>query len=135
MRGSTLRSAMIALALVAGSIPALAYESFDKGKTPPELFKSDCGICHKSPVNLGAKMSPSALSDFVSEHYTATAAAAHALTAYLLSVRRSRGNSSHDRPAGRRQSPSSPHRSAAGQGHFGVAVPSGQASEALRRAG
>lgn len=141
MQASTLRPAMIALALLAGSIPALAYENFDKGKSPPELFKSDCGICHKSAVNLGAELSPSALSDFVAEHYTATEAAAHALTAYLLSVRRSQGNSGHHGPAHRPSNahrlrlPSGPHRSAAGRGQSGAAVPSGRALAALRPAG
>jgi hypothetical protein len=86
MRSANVRAVLIGVLLVAAPLPAFAFENFDKGKTPAQLFTSDCGICHNSPVGLGAQMAPQALSGFLTEHYTASAEIANVLAGYLISV-------------------------------------------------
>ncbi|HXZ46673.1 MAG TPA: hypothetical protein VEH02_08090, partial [Pseudolabrys sp.] len=50
-RGSRIRAAIFVAGLcVAGA--AGAQESLDQGKTPAQLFASDCSVCHKSPHGL-----------------------------------------------------------------------------------
>lgn len=58
---------------------------YDAGKTPAQLFESDCGICHKSPAGL-SRAPGMALESFLSEHYTASREAAAILAKYLQSV-------------------------------------------------
>lgn len=58
---------------------------YDAGKTPAQLFESDCGICHKSPAGL-SKAPGMALESFLSEHYTASREAAAILAKYLQGV-------------------------------------------------
>jgi hypothetical protein len=77
---------MVGVLLVAAPLPALAFENFDQGKSPAQLFTSDCGICHNSPAGLGAQMAPQALSGFLTEHYTASKETADVLASYLVAV-------------------------------------------------
>jgi hypothetical protein len=58
---------------------------YDAGKTPAQLFESDCGICHKSPAGL-SKAPGMGLESFLSEHYTASREAAAILAKYLQAV-------------------------------------------------
>ena len=66
-----------ALALAAAALaltfagPAAAQDDYDQGKTGPQLFASDCGICHESPRGLMKTVNPSGLQSFLSVHYTA----------------------------------------------------------------
>jgi mono/diheme cytochrome c family protein len=81
-----------ALALAAATLalifagPAAAQDNYDQGKTPSQLFASDCGICHESPRGLLKTVNPSGLQSFLSEHYTASSQVAATITAYLTSV-------------------------------------------------
>ncbi len=81
-----------ALALVAGIAGSRAQErmqlaqSLEAGKTPAQLFASDCAICHKSPQGLGKSAGMFGLSSFLREHYTASKESAAALSNYLSSV-------------------------------------------------
>ncbi len=68
-------------ALAAG--PAIAQD-YDAGKTPPQLFASDCSACHNKPGGLAKGMSRSALASFLKEHYTSKQESAEALAGYLL---------------------------------------------------
>jgi hypothetical protein len=63
---------------------ASAQTSLDAGKTPAQIFASDCSPCHKSPQGLfkGAL----GLSSFLRQHYTASKENAEALAAYLGAV-------------------------------------------------
>jgi mono/diheme cytochrome c family protein len=78
----------VGLVLAAALAPAAAQENLDRGKTPQQMFNTDCGICHRSAKGLGTSMGSWQLSGFLAEHYTTSKAAASALTGYLLSTRR-----------------------------------------------
>jgi hypothetical protein len=67
---------------------ALAQESLDQGKTPAQLFASDCAICHKSPRGLSQGGGMFGLQSFLRAHYTASVQSAAALAAYLQAVDR-----------------------------------------------
>jgi mono/diheme cytochrome c family protein len=78
----------VGLCLAAALAPAAAQENFDRGKTPQQMFNTDCGICHRNPGDLGKSMGSWRLSGFLTEHYTTSKAAASALARYLISARR-----------------------------------------------
>ena len=65
--------------------PAPAQTIIDAGKTPPQLFASDCSVCHKTPQGL-AKSGPIFLQSFLRQHYTASRETAQALADYLGSL-------------------------------------------------
>jgi len=73
-----------ALAALAGG-PAAAQD-FSAGKTPAQLFQSDCSACHKSPAGLAKRMDARSLATFLREHYTTKEESAVTLAAYLASV-------------------------------------------------
>jgi len=83
MRSANLRAVLIGIVVAAAPLPALAFENFDQGKSPQQVFASDCAICHHSASGLGAKLGPSGLTSFLSEHYTASRDVASAIAAYL----------------------------------------------------
>ena len=80
--GVRLLIGMWALCLAAG---AGAQESLDRGKSPVQLFASDCALCHKSPQGL-VKSGGFGLENFLREHYTASRESASAIAGYLRSV-------------------------------------------------
>jgi hypothetical protein len=84
--GHGIRLAVGTLALgLAGS--AGAQENLDYGKTPAQLYASDCAICHKSPQGLAAKGGGLlGLEGFLREHYTASRESAAAIAGYLRSM-------------------------------------------------
>ena len=63
--------------------PARAQENLDKGKTPAQLFASDCAICHKTTKGLSKAGGIFGLKEFLREHYTASLETAAALAAYV----------------------------------------------------
>jgi hypothetical protein len=71
-------------ALSAGSV--LAQEDLNRGKSPTQLFASDCADCHRSPRALGKRDNASALADFLRVHYTASRESAAAIANYLVSL-------------------------------------------------
>lgn len=63
--------------------PALA-EDFTAGKTPAQLFQSDCSACHRSPNGLVKERgNVGGLTAFLREHYTTKTESAAALAAYV----------------------------------------------------
>jgi mono/diheme cytochrome c family protein len=82
-RAFALAAATLAL-ISAGS--AAAQDNYDQGKSGPQLFASDCGICHQSPRGLMKTVNPSGLQSFLSVHYTASSQVAASIAAYLTSV-------------------------------------------------
>ncbi len=62
--------------------PALA-EDFTAGKTPAQLFRSDCGECHRSPNGLVKGRDVGGLTAFLREHYTTKSDTAAQLAAYV----------------------------------------------------
>lgn len=79
-----------AIGLVAGLAPAMfpalarAQVNIDQGKSPAEIYSTDCATCHKTPRGLAAGKNSLMLSAFLREHYTASRDQAAALAAYVL---------------------------------------------------
>ena len=65
-----------------------AQESLDHGKSPAQLFASDCSACHKSPQGLAKSGGLPGLESFLREHYTASRESAIAIANYLKSMDR-----------------------------------------------
>lgn len=63
-----------------------AQENLDQGKSPAQLFASNCAICHKSPQGLAKAGGLLGLDSFLREHYTASKESAGALASYLKSM-------------------------------------------------
>lgn len=83
------RTGGLALALaLALAAPAAAQESLERGKSPAQLFASDCAICHKSPQGLSKAGGLFGLQGFLREHYTTSRDTAAAIAAYLEAVDR-----------------------------------------------
>jgi hypothetical protein len=74
-------AAFFALAVTAG---AAAAQDFTAGKTPAQLFGSDCSTCHRSPDGLGKKYNLTSLSGFLRAHYTTKQESAGALAKYVM---------------------------------------------------
>jgi hypothetical protein len=73
---------LVGLAAAFASVP-VAAEDFTAGKTPAQLFRSDCGECHRSPNGLARDPDVRALAGFLREHYTTKSETAGALAAYV----------------------------------------------------
>jgi mono/diheme cytochrome c family protein len=74
-------AAVPALALTAGTGFA---QDFTAGKTPAQLFASDCSACHRSPDGLGKKYNAGSLTGFLRAHYTTKQETAGSLAKYVL---------------------------------------------------
>ena len=74
-------AAIPAVVLTAGA--ALAQD-FTAGKTPAQLFASDCSTCHHQPNGLGKKYDTGTLSAFLRAHYTTKPDTAGALAKYVM---------------------------------------------------
>jgi hypothetical protein len=88
-------AAVVAVLALPGSVAASAQtgsqgENFSAGKTPAQLFASDCtgSGCHKGPQGLGRKggIGIGGLSGFLREHYTNSRESAAALANYLAKL-------------------------------------------------
>ncbi len=75
-----------AFGLIAGLAPAmaLAQTNIDQGKSPAQIFATDCAACHKAARGLANGRNSAALADFLREHYTTSGEQAAALAAYVL---------------------------------------------------
>jgi hypothetical protein len=69
------------LALATGVAHA---QDFTAGKTPAQLFGSDCSACHHDPRGLAKGREVRALAGFLREHYTTKPQSAVTLAAYIL---------------------------------------------------
>src|SRR5215210_5079190 len=68
--------------------PAAAHgENLSAGKSPAQLFASDCSACHRSPAGLAKGRGPGQLANFLVEHYTSSRQSAGLLGAYVASIR------------------------------------------------
>jgi hypothetical protein len=66
--------------------PAIAQDNYEAGKTPAQMFATDCALCHKGPAGLSKAPGYFGLESFLREHYTASREAAAKIAAYLRSV-------------------------------------------------
>jgi hypothetical protein len=81
---SLLFMSVLGLALV--SAQARAQENLDRGRTPAQLYASDCAECHRNPKVVGRNMSAGSLAGYLREHYTASKESAAALAGYLSAM-------------------------------------------------
>ena len=72
--------------LIAGAAGSAAGQDFTAGKTPAQLFQSDCSACHKSPQGLSRGLDPRSLVGFLREHYTTKQESAGVLAAYVAAA-------------------------------------------------
>jgi len=72
--------------VVLGTGSAWAQENVEAGKTPAQLYASDCAICHKTPQGLTKGGGIFGLTSFLREHYTASRESAAAIAQYLKTV-------------------------------------------------
>ena len=90
MNLTMLRCSILLLAMAIGTLGLVsrigAQENLDRGKTPAQLFASDCSICHKSPQGLARAGGPFGLDSFLRTHYTASRESAGAIANYLKSI-------------------------------------------------
>jgi hypothetical protein len=82
-RGIRLPIAVLALFL---AVPADAQESLGYGKTPAQMFASDCAICHKTVNGLSRNAGLFGLDSFLRQHYTASRESAAAISAYIQAL-------------------------------------------------
>jgi hypothetical protein len=78
---------VLAVMLSAGAGPALAQQDYDAGKTPAQLFASDCTFCHKTPAGLAKSAGMFGVERFLREHYTSSRQSAAAIARYLESFK------------------------------------------------
>ena len=71
----------VAVLVVAGA--TARAQDFTAGKTPAQLFGSDCAECHRTPAGLANNRDQRALASFLREHYTTKSDTAGALAAYV----------------------------------------------------
>jgi hypothetical protein len=86
MISRSLRWPIIGLAALICAGPAVGQEKLGKGKTPAQLFASDCSPCHKSPQGLAKSGGLFGLDGFLREHYTTSRESAAAIANYLRSM-------------------------------------------------
>lgn len=110
LSGRRLLAALVIAGSGLGAGQGLAQEDLNRGKTPAQLFASDCVDCHKNPRALGNRDNPGPLSDFLRVHYTASRESASAIAAYLVSLgpepraARPAGAAARPRPAAAQES-------------------------------
>jgi hypothetical protein len=68
------------MVFVSASAPA---QDFTAGKTPAQLFSSDCAECHRTPNGLARNRDVRTIAGFLREHYTTKSETAGALAAYV----------------------------------------------------
>jgi hypothetical protein len=81
------RRRLLLLAVIFLPVAATAQVDYSKGKTPEQLFNSDCSACHASPQAVGRGRDVRALTAFLDQHYTTKAQWAALLANYLVRAR------------------------------------------------
>lgn len=83
--GSKLFTASLMLVIGAAASSAWAQEDLTRGKTPAQLFSSDCQECHHDPHSV-VTMSVGDLQSFLRVHYTASQQSAGVIARYLAAL-------------------------------------------------
>jgi cytochrome c len=118
-RGIGVAMTVLALWLAGSAGSAGAQESLDKGKSGAQLFGSDCAICHKNAASLAKAGAFFGLSNFLTEHYTASSQSAAIIAAYVESV--ARAHPTGKRPGATKRSAKSTERAKTGEQKLGTA--------------
>lgn len=107
MRQRSLWPLMVGACLFVGAGAASAQD-LELGKSPAQLFSSNCTGCHKTAQGLAAGKNVGALAAFLKQHYTTGTATATALAAYVAGA----GPAPASRAASKPQPPAAVERSA-----------------------
>lgn len=103
-------------------LPSTGYQNeavdLSEGKTPAQIFASDCTVCHQKPNNLAAGRNAGELANFLRQHYTTGAAQARILAAYVASLSSGGSGGQAERGAPARQEQARPE-APAQRGLFG----------------
>lgn len=75
----------------------------NEGKTAPQMFASDCAVCHQKPNGLAKGRNTGQLANFLRQHYTTGTQQAGMIAAYLTSDGLDRG--APERPGARERGP------------------------------
>jgi hypothetical protein len=79
----------------APELPASGHQTeaidLNEGKTPAQMFASDCAVCHQKPQGLAKGRNAGQLSTFLRQHYTTGVEQARAVAAFLTSGGNERG--------------------------------------------
>ena len=86
MFGRRLVAVLVVAAAGSSAGSALAQEDLNRGKSPAQLFASDCADCHRNPRALGNRENANSLAGFLRVHYTASRESAAAIAKYLASL-------------------------------------------------
>jgi len=116
LRFACLAPVLVCLAALWAANPASAQENLDAGKTPAQLFASDCSVCHKSPKGLAKGTNSFSLSGFLRQHYTSSRQNASAIASYLISGA-GRGERTKPAAASRKHTPEREKPATAGRKH------------------
>ena len=73
----------LAFGLAAALTGVAQAQDYSAGKTPAQLFASDCSACHKTPQGLAKGTDARSLANFLREHYTTKRELAGALAAFV----------------------------------------------------
>lgn len=76
----------LAILLIACSAMPAQAQDLDRGKTPAQVFSSNCTACHRGPQGLSKGGNARATAGFLLQHYTTSAESAGAIAAYLVAV-------------------------------------------------
>jgi hypothetical protein len=79
----SIRLIWIVLGFVTATAAVAQAQDYSAGKTPAQLFASDCSGCHKSPQGLAKDGDARSLASFLREHYTSKKESAGALAAFV----------------------------------------------------
>ncbi|MDQ2081009.1 hypothetical protein RA307_12520 [Xanthobacteraceae bacterium Astr-EGSB] len=93
----TIRLISFVLSFALGAAAAAQAQDYSAGKTPAQLFASDCSGCHKSPQGLAKGYDVRSLSSFLREHYTSKKESAGALANFVAAA--GGGAPAADKPA------------------------------------
>ena len=95
---------LVGLTVMFGAGPGFAQENLDRGKTMPQVFATDCGICHDDARKIAASLQQRRLATFLEQHYTTSKAAAAAIAGYLAGVAQPERQPRPQRTRGRKSS-------------------------------
>lgn len=76
----------LAILLIAYSALPAQAQDLDRGKSPAQVFSSNCTACHRGPQGLSKAGDVRATAGFLLQHYTTSAESAGAIAAYLVAV-------------------------------------------------
>jgi hypothetical protein len=80
----TIRLTSFVLGIILAGAACAQAQDYSAGKSPAQLFASDCSGCHKSPQGLAKTADTASLATFLREHYTTKKETAGALAAFVV---------------------------------------------------